>query len=129
MADNHHDHDHGFAHPAPLKLLYGVFFALIFLTILTVVTAGQFPKPFGLYIAFAIASAKAALVMLFFMHMFWDKAFNIIAFMSSFLFAALFVCLTLLDSNAYQDNIDLFPREAEPARAQQEAPAETNPLP
>ena len=35
MAD-HNDHDHGFAHPVPVKLLLAVFFALIFLTILMV---------------------------------------------------------------------------------------------
>ncbi len=108
-------------------MLYAVFFALIFLTILTVVTAGQFPKPFGLYIAFFIASLKATLVMAFFMHMYWDKPFNVLVFLSSFLFAALFVCLTLLDTNAYQDNIDLFPREAEPARAAQSDSSTANP--
>lgn len=122
MADNH-NHDHAsFAHPAPIKLLLGVFFALIFLTILTVVTAGQLPHPFGLYVAFFIATLKALLVMLFFMHMFWDKSFNTIVFMSSFLFALLFVSMTLMDTKAYQEDIDLFPRPAEV-----EAPPTTNP--
>ena len=51
--------------------------------------------------------------MLFFMHMFWDKAFNNIVFMSSFLFGLLFVSLTLMDTTAYSNNIDQFPREAE----------------
>lgn len=113
MTDNH-DHDNeSFAHPAPVKMLLAVFFSLIFLTILTVVTAGQFPYPFGIILAFAIASVKASLVMLFFMHMFWDKAFNNIVFMSSFLFGLLFVSLTLMDTTAYSNNIDQFPREAE----------------
>ena len=109
MAD-HHDHA-SFAHPAPKKLLYAVFFALIFLTILTVVTAGQLPRPFGLWVAMAIATMKAALVMLFFMHMFWDKSFNIIAFLSSLLFAFLFIGMTLMDTGHYQDSIDQYPRE------------------
>jgi cytochrome c oxidase subunit 4 len=112
MADNNHDHA-SFAHPAPVKMLLAVFFSLIFLTILTVVTAGQLPHPFGLYVAFFIATMKAALVMLFFMHMFWDKSFNSIVFMSSFLFALLFVSMTLMDTKAYQNDIDQFPREAE----------------
>lgn len=115
MADNH-NHDHAsFAHPAPVKMLLAVFFALIFLTILTVVTAGQLPAPFGLYVAFFIATMKAMLVMLFFMHMFWDKSFNTIVFMSSFLFALLFISMTLMDSKAYQNDIDQFPREPEVA--------------
>ena len=109
-----HDHDaHGFAHPAPMKLLFAVFFALIFLTILTVVTAGQIPKPFGLWVAMAIATAKAALVMLFFMHMFWDKPFNILAFLSSLFFVSLFIGLTLMDTGEYLDTIDAYPRAAE----------------
>lgn len=111
MTDNHDDAS--FAHPAPTKMLLGVFFSLIFLTILTVVTAGQFPHPFGIIIAFSIATVKATLVMLFFMHMFWDKPFNNIVFMSSFLFGLLFVSLTLMDTTAYSDNIDQFPRDAE----------------
>ena len=113
----HHDnHDHGFAHPVPVKLLLVVFFALIFLTILTVVTAGQLPNPFGIYVAMIIATAKAFLVMAFFMHMWWDKSINILAFLSSFFFAALFIGLTLLDTSEYQDNIDSFPRPIEQAQ-------------
>lgn len=116
MADNHHDHA-SFAHPAPIKLLLAVFFALIFLTILTVVTAGQIPAPFGLWVAMAIATAKAALVMLFFMHMFWDKPFNILAFMSSLFFVSLFISFTLMDTGHYQENIDQFPRDPVPVES------------
>ena len=108
----HHD-DHGFAHPVPVKLLLAVFFALIFLTILTVVTAGQVPKPFGLYVAMGIATLKAALVMLFFMHMFWDKPFNIVAFLSSLFFVTLFIVMTLMDTGEYLETIDAYPRAVE----------------
>ena len=117
MADNSHDHDHDGAigHPAPVKLLLIVFFTLIGLTILTVVTAGQLPRPFGLWVAMAIATAKAALVMLFFMHMFWEKPFNILAFMSSLFFVALFIGITLTDSSHYKIDQDAFPRGEDPA--------------
>ncbi len=122
MADNHdnaHDHDphgHGsahFAHPAPVKLLLGVFAVLIFLTILTVVTAGQLPKPFGLWVAMGIATLKASLVMLFFMHMFWEKPFNILAFLSSLFFVFLFIGITLTDKSHYKPDQDAFPRAEE----------------
>lgn len=106
-----HDHD-SFAHPVSIKLLFGVFGALIVLTILTVVTAGQPTlRPFGTYIAMAIASAKAFLVVAFFMHMWWEKGFNVVLFFSSFLFAGLLIGFTLLDSEHYQNAIELFPRE------------------
>ena len=109
---DHHDHA-SFSHPAPVKLLLAVFVALILLTVLTVVTAGQLPHPFGIWVALGIATIKSALVMLFFMHMFWDKPFNVVAFLSSLLFATLFIGMTLMDTGSYQDTIDQFPREPE----------------
>lgn len=113
---NHGSHDgHSFAHPAPLSLLFGVFFALIGLTIVTVLLAGVDLGPFGIWVSMGIATVKALLVALFFMHMFWDKSFNIAVFVSSFLFVFLFIGLTLTDTNEYQNAIDAFPRELPPA--------------
>ena len=48
-------------------------------------------------IAMGIASVKASLVILFFMHMKWDTAINKIMFMSSFLFLSLLFIFTLAD--------------------------------
>lgn len=108
----HDEHDHGFAHPAPLKLLFGTFIALCILTALTLLLAGNL-GPFGFVVAMIIATAKAALVMAFFMHMIWDKPFNILAFLGSTFFLFLFIFMTLTDTGHYQDNIDEYPREAE----------------
>lgn len=113
MAEQHHDHS--FAHPAPLKLLFAVFFALIVLTILTVALATVDLGPFGIWISMTIATVKAALVALFFMHMYWDKSFNVLVFLSSFLFVALFIGLTMTDTQHYQNAIDAFPRAADAA--------------
>jgi cytochrome c oxidase subunit 4 len=122
MAGHHHHHDeHHFAHPASIKMLLAVFFALIFLTILTVATSGKM-GPFGTLVAMAIATAKAILVCMFFMHMYGDKAFNLIAFLSSFVFVSLFIGFTMLDTDHYQNDIDAFPRAADQVTA---APAET----
>jgi cytochrome c oxidase subunit 4 len=60
-----------------------------------------------------IATLKATLVALFFMHMWWDKGFNVLVFLSSFLFVSLFIGLTLMDSSHYQRDIEKFPREPE----------------
>lgn len=112
-----HDHDGGFAHPAPPKLLIGVFLALVALTVLTLgmssVDLGLMGA-FGFWIAMSIASFKAALVMLFFMHMYWDKPFNVLVFLSSSLFVILFIGLTLMDSSHYKNSVDEYPRQPDP---------------
>ena len=110
MAEHHADHP-SFNHPAPLKLLYGVFFALIGLTILTVVVSfAGLPPAIAFPVAMLIATGKAFLVCAFFMHMMWDKSFNILFFLSSVLFVSLFIGLTLTDTSEYQNTIDAFPR-------------------
>ena len=110
----HDNHDHGFAHPAPMKLLLGTFFALCALTALTLLLAGNV-GPFGFLIAMVLATVKAALVMAFFMHMVWDKPINVLAFLGSTLFVFLFIFMTLTDTGHYQEQIDEFPRAAETA--------------
>ena len=115
MSD-HHDDLPRFNHPASTKLLFAVFISLIILTILTVVTSAMwttlgFPKAFAFPVAMIIATAKAFLVCAFFMHMWWDKSFNVLAFLSSMLFVALFIGLTLTDTGHYQESIDSFPRD------------------
>ncbi|MEL7498475.1 MAG: cytochrome C oxidase subunit IV family protein [Planctomycetota bacterium] len=114
MSD-HHDDLPRFNHPVSTKLLFGVFFSLIGLTVLTVVTSAlwkvsELPEAFAFPVAMIIATMKAFLVCAFFMHMWWDKGFNVLAFLSSGLFVALFIGLTLMDSSHYQENIDSFPR-------------------
>lgn len=100
------DHDgHDFAHPMPVWVLITVFLALVFFTILTVALANIEMGNFEIVTTLIIATVKAFLVMLFFMHLKDDKPFNAIVFLSSFLFVALFVGLTLLDSSAYQDEL------------------------
>ena len=64
----------------PVPVLLAVFFALVFLTLVTV---GQASFDFGSYdvaIVMIIATIKAALVMAFFMHLAFDKPFNILIF-------------------------------------------------
>ncbi len=94
-------------------MLMAVFISLIGLTILTVVTSGMgMPPAFAFPLAMLIASAKAFLVCAFFMHMWWDKSFNVVTFLSSLLFVTLFISMTLMDTGHYQETIDIFPRDA-----------------
>lgn len=111
MANHTHDsHDHpSFNHPAPLPLLFGVFIALVGLTIATVVTSNIELAQFAFPIAMAIATLKAFLVGAFFMHMWWDKGFNILVFLSSLLFVTLFIAMTMLDTGSNLEQVENFP--------------------
>lgn len=101
-----HAHSHGsehregydFAHPFPVWGLLAVFFALTILTILTVAQASFDLGSLDVIITMVIATIKATLVMLFFMHLAFDKPFNLIIFLSSFVFVALFIMFTLTDA-------------------------------
>ena len=118
MADSHHDDHHdlpSFNHPVPVKLLLMVFACLVFLTIVTVVVNGFPLGRLDIWVALVIATIKASLVCLFFMHMYWEKGINVVAFFSSLLFVTLFIGLTLMDTNAYRDSQDSFPRDKRPA--------------
>jgi cytochrome c oxidase subunit IV len=114
MADDHSSHAtpsgsaarENFAHPAPLSILFAVFGALVLLTIVTVVVSsvGELGRA-EIWVSMGIASVKALLVILFFMHVIHDKGFNKLLFFSSFLFVSLFVGFTLMDTAAYQSDI------------------------
>ena len=69
----------------PLWLLAAVFAALLVLTCLTVAVAQVDLGNLNLYLAMAIATLKAALVVLFFMHLFWDRPFNAMMFVGCLL--------------------------------------------
>lgn len=104
---SHADGHHGFAHPMPAWQLLAVFFALVLLTIATVYQSTLDLGNMELAASLVIATIKAALVIMFFMHMIYDKPLNAIIFLSSFVFVALFLGFTLMDAHAYQDEREL----------------------
>src|SRR3954451_15958657 len=82
--------DHGHIHGGP-KIYGAVLAALLFLTVLTV---GASYIHFGsgmanVIIALVIASVKASLVALFFMHLRWDRPISAITFCASLFFLGL----------------------------------------
>jgi cytochrome c oxidase subunit IV len=97
-----HDDHHGLAHTMSPKMLIGIWAALIGLTGLTVLTASMHLHPFDLVIAMVIATVKALLVALFFMHLLYDRPFNGLVFMLSFVFAAVFVTFSMFDTGNNQ---------------------------
>ena len=120
-ADHAHDGHHGFAHPMPVWQLLAVFFALIFLTLLTVYQSTFDLGNMELWLSLFIATIKAGLVIMFFMHMVHEKPFNAIVFLSSFIFVALFLGLTLMDAHNYKDAVEPQPQ---PENLAATAPAE-----
>lgn len=93
------------AHPIPLPTLIGVFLALMVLTFVTVAATWIDLGDWNLWVAMAIATAKAALVALYFMHLRYDNAFNSLLLVTALLFVLLFIGLTLMDTLAYQPQV------------------------
>jgi cytochrome c oxidase subunit IV len=105
-AHAHDDHGHGIAHVAAIKVLVGTWVTLMFLTIITVAaTKVDFGPAMNLGIAMAIAVVKATLVVLFFMHLYYDKLFHSVIIIGGILAGSLFVGFALMDSHQYQDSV------------------------
>jgi cytochrome c oxidase subunit IV len=103
---NGHDAEHGLSHVTPVRLLVGVFAALMVLTAITVgATMVDLGPRMNLILAMAIATVKAGLVVTYFMHLRWDRPFNTLVFLGSLLFVSLFISMTLLDKSEYEKDI------------------------
>lgn len=105
---SHHTHPGGgpqiggVAHVLPLRLLVGVLLALLALTVVTVAAVKVDLGPWNLWVAMGIATVKAVLVLLFFMHLAYDRPINAVVFISALLFVLLFVGITLIDLHHYR---------------------------
>jgi cytochrome c oxidase subunit 4 len=99
----HHSPSQAHVHVVPPRVLLLTFAGLMVLTIMTVgVTRFDLGLTCNVWIALAIAVAKAALVALFFMHLRWDSPFNGIVFICALFFVALFIGWVMLDAKEYQ---------------------------
>jgi cytochrome c oxidase subunit 4 len=102
-AEHHDDHEHGIAHVATVKTLVATGSTLLVLTLVTVLaTRIDFGANINLALAMVIAVTKATLVVLFFMHLRYDRLFHTVVFVSALCAASLFVGFTLMDSSQYQ---------------------------
>jgi len=100
-------HEQSFVHIASVRLLLVVWVALIFGTWLTVSASTVDLGFLNIWIGLAIATGKAVLVALYYMHLRWDKPFNAFVFLSAFFFLFLFIGFAMMDTAQYQ--IDLIP--------------------
>lgn len=94
---NQTNSDEHLAHVTSPRTLVSVFAALVGLTLLTVAAAQISFGAWEVWVSLGIASVKAALVAIYFMHLRHDRPFNVIVFFSSLLFVVLFLALTLMD--------------------------------
>jgi caa(3)-type oxidase subunit IV len=79
---------------------------LVGLLILTTITVAVSYVDFGsanVVIALTIATFKAILVALFFMHLRWDKSTNAVAAVAGFLFLGIFLTFDMLDLDHRRD--------------------------
>lgn len=104
-----HDHelppDEVHIHALSVGLLLKVFFALVGLTVLTVITGNMSLWGMDLAIALVIATCKASLVCLFFMHLKYDRPFHGLIFLFSVMFVGLFLAFVALDKGEYEGDI------------------------
>jgi cytochrome c oxidase subunit 4 len=84
-------------HIASLGSYFAVWGALMFLTAATVACSRLDLGALNLPLALGIASIKAALVALFFMHLFYDDKFNLAVLVTGLIFVAIFCALTVTD--------------------------------
>ncbi len=96
---------HDFVHPLPMKVLLSVFAALLMLTVLTVAITYVPLGALNIWAALGIAVVKGALVVLFFMHLKYDKPFYGIVLVVAIFFVALLIGSTIVDSTAYSHNM------------------------
>ncbi|MCC6466183.1 MAG: cytochrome C oxidase subunit IV family protein [Planctomycetes bacterium] len=111
MADGHAEHGHNEAlegtigHVSNPATLVKVLITLLALTGLTVAATYVNLGRLNVIGALAIASVKASIVALWFMHLRYDKRYNFFVLVSAFALVAFFIGVVLLDTTLYQDGI------------------------
>lgn len=92
-------------HVIPVKILVAVWAALVALTVITVAATWIDLGSGNLWLAMVIATVKASLVALYFMHLRYDRPINGIVLLAALVFVMLFVGVALTDTQAYKPEI------------------------
>ena len=85
------------SHVVPVRTYLAVFAGLLILTALTVAVSYVDLGPMGLLVALAIASGKALLVVLFFMHVLYSTRLTWIVILASIFFLMILIGITMSD--------------------------------
>ena len=89
-----HGHDH---HIVPTPVFLWVWVALLVLTAITVSASILFPGTVGIVVAMIVTPAKAALILMYFMHLKYEKKVFVIMFLTAMGIFAIFLGLTFFD--------------------------------
>jgi cytochrome c oxidase subunit 4 len=100
-----HHGDEGGGHIVPVRTLWIVLGTLVVLTWVTVAATWFEWGSLNLWIALGIATVKASLVLLYFMHLRYDPPIYALVLIFALLFVMLFVGLALVDTSAYQGDL------------------------
>ncbi len=92
-------------HIVPMGTLIAVFVSLLILTGVTVGVAQVDLGDLNVVVALAVATVKASIVALFFMHLKYDARFNLVILVGATFFAVLFVAFLVFDTVQYQPDI------------------------
>ena len=84
-------------HIAPKSMYYGIFLALMVLTIVTYAVTFVNLGEFNLAVAMIIAITKASLVILFFMHVYWSPKIIKVSVGMSFFFLLIMLMMVMSD--------------------------------
>src|SRR5262245_38421949 len=102
MSDAHgHAHAAGADHKPhvlPIPIYLKTWGALMVLTAITVGASYVHFGSWNLIIAMLVATIKATIVGLIFMHLFWDHKFHAIIFCFSIIFLSIFIGFTMADT-------------------------------
>lgn len=91
------EQEHNATHILPLSLYIGVWLALMVLTFITVAVSYFDFGSMNMIVAMVVATLKASIVALFFMHLAFDEKFNGLALVTSTIFIALFFIFVFAD--------------------------------
>jgi cytochrome c oxidase subunit IV len=107
-ATHAHHADDGAVHPhiMPVKVLVAVYVALVILTVLTVAITKVSFGNFNVGVALGIAVLKAALVILYFMHVKYDAPFTGLIVIVALMFVGVFIWFAMQDTSEYKVNYD-----------------------
>jgi cytochrome c oxidase subunit IV len=93
------------AHIVEARVLLGVFAALVALTAVTVAVSYFDFGVFNLLVAISVASVKALLVALWFMHLRYQGGLYAFVFLVGIAFLGLFLAIAMLDAVTYYPNV------------------------
>ena len=100
------------AHVVDIRVMLAVFAALTVLTAITVTVSYFDFGALNLFVAMSVATIKAALVALYFMHLRYDNAFYAFILLVAVAFLGLFLSITMFDSVEYHPEVQAWQERA-----------------